>query len=426
MPKALHGTSHVFAYIFAIAGAVQDERLSQIAFDEIHEIIKRVAIAMQTTREIESGKRYRDYRKMAQEKAFMREATNKTVQAMILWGLLRRLATVEGRKKERLYYIEPKLHTIGEQLSQKRLRKARLIIFDRILDSERDSAFTPDLFIRIRDSSLISEGELSEYDLPTDGVFKMTPNLLRNYLKVGQVDFRMITYWCEELNLLNVFNPRILDIKSPQEVYSTVWLASTDELSSLYERVVSGDPEIRSFGDLNSAKLLELLKAVRSENGHLVPLVGSRFRVSENRTIIESVEEPYTSELIVIGEKGKSRGLIHEELKGSENIYLFSSRNVSIETFTSVLKKHYQSLRIRWKTPYVWISPLRALCCRTLMIGDEDFDIRLTHLYKASPEAFEFSKAATRAFRTRVRLFEKPFKLYGQPFRMIRLVDKLE
>ena len=424
MPKALHGTSQVFAYIFAIARAVYGERLSQITFDEIHRTIRKVAIAMQTTREIEAGKRYKDYRKMAQERTFMRAAADKTVSAMILWGFLKRPAPRDRGKKERWYYIEPELYSLGETLSQNRLRRAGLMVFDRILDSERDSAFTPDLLVRIRDSRAISEEKLSEYNLPTDGVFTNTPSLVRNYLKVGQVDFRMITYWCKELNLLNEFNPRILDIKSPHEVFLTMWLASTNELSSFYNRVVVGDPEIRSFGDLNCARLLELIKAVRAENNHLVPLSGSQFEASENQSIIRSVEAPYTSELIVVGEKSKFRGLISGELEGFKNIYLLTSRHISNETFASTLKNHYQTLRTKWKTPYVWISPLRALCCRTLMIGDEDFDDMLTSLYKANPEAMEFSKAATRIFRTRVRLFEKPFKLYGQPFRMIRLVEQ--
>lgn len=234
----------------------------------------------------------------------------------------------------------------------------------------------------------------------------------------------MIIYWCKELNLLNEFNPRILDIKSPREVYLTVWLASTDELSSFYNRVVVGDPEIRSFGDLNCARLLELTKAVRAEDNHLVPLAGSQFEASENQSIIRGVEAPYTSELILIGEKSKFSGLIRGELEGFKNIYLLTSRHISNETFVSTLTNHYQTLRTKWKTPYVWISPLRALCCRTLMIGDEDFDDMLTSLYRANPEAMEFSKAATGIFRTRVRLFEKPFKLYGQPFRMIRLVKQ--
>lgn len=281
MPKALHGTSHVFAYIFAIARAVHGERLSQITFDEAHKIIRKVAIAMQTTREIEAGKRYKDYQKMALERAFMRVATDKTVNAMILWGFLKRPAQRDHGKKERGYNIEPELYILGEKLSQNRLRSAGLVLFDRILASERDSAFTPDLLVRIRDSRAISEEKLSEYNLPTDGVFTNTPNLVRNYLKVGQVDFRMITYWCKELHLLNEFNPRILEIRSPHEVYLTMWLASTDELSSFYNRVVVGDPEIRSFGDLNCARLLELTKAVRAEDNHLVPLSGSKFEPSE-------------------------------------------------------------------------------------------------------------------------------------------------
>jgi len=425
MPKALHGTTHVFDYIFAIANFVYNEKLSKISFDEIHKIIKKVAIAAQTTREIEAGKKWRDYRKKAQEKTFMREAADKTVSAMILCGFLKRPAQQEkSEKKERWYYVKPELHVLGEELSQKRLRNARLMVFDHTLQSERDSAFTPDLLVKIRDSKKKSGEKLSEYNLPAEGVFEETPYFVRNYLKVSLVDWTMITYWCQELSLLNVFNPRILDIKLPEEVYLTVWLASAHELSSFYDRVSAGDPEIRSFADLNCARLLETIRAVRPENGRLIPLAGPQFEVSENQFILKSVDNPYASELILVGERSKFRGLVRGGLKEFENIHLFHPKYISSDTFAETLKRHYHTLRTQWKTPYVWIAPLRSLCSRALMVSDENFDNMLTDLYKAKPEAIEFSKAATGIFRKRVRVFEKPFKLYGQPFRMIRLVDR--
>jgi len=424
MPKALHGTTHIFDYILALASVAHNERLGRITFDEIHRIIKKVAIATQTTREIQAGKKWKDYRKMALEKTFMRTAAKKTASAMVIWGFLKRPTPNERTAKtERWYYVRSELQDLGKELSQKRLRKARLMMFDHILQSERESAFTPDLMARIRDSKTKYQEELSEYNLPTEGVLAQTPNLIKNYLKVSQVDLTMITYWCQELNLLNIFNPRILDVRLPEEVYLTVWLASANELSSFYSRVVARDLEMRSFSDLNCAKLLEAMNAVRIENGDTIPLAGPQFDISENPFTLKSFDDPYASELIVIGEKPKFRGLVRGRLKEFEDTYLLCSRHISKDTFCEKLKKYYHTLRAKWKTPYVWISPLRALCCRALMVSDEDFDNMLTNLYKEKPEAIELSKAATGIFRTRVRLFEKPFKLYGQPFRMIRLVE---
>jgi hypothetical protein len=292
------------------------------------------------------------------------------------------------------------------------------------LHSEKDSAFTPDMLVKIRDSKMEPPEGLSEYDLPTDGIFVQTPSLIANHLEVSQVDFTMIAYWCQELNLLNVFNPRILEVKLPEEVYLTVWLASADELVSFYDRVLAGDFEIGSLAELNCAKLLEAMKAIRIENGRLIPLAGPRFEISENQLSLKSLEDPYAAELIMIGEKSKSRCLLRRELKGFERIHFLCPRCTSGDAFAETLKKYYHTLRTKWKTPYVWISPLRALSCRALMISDEDFDSMLTDLYKSKPEAIEFSKAATGIFRIRVRIFEKPFKLYGQPFRMIRLVER--
>jgi hypothetical protein len=424
VPKALHGTTHIIDYTFALANVVHDERLSRITFDQIHKVIKRVAIAKQTAREIEAGKKWRDYRKKSLEKTFMREAAEKTASAMVRWDFLKRPTPKErSGKEERWYFVRPELNVLGEKLSQKRLQEASLMIFDSILRSERDSAFTPALLIQIRDSKIKSQEQLLEYSLPSEGVIEETPGYLRNYLKVGQIDFSMITYWCQELSLLNVFNPKILDIKLPEQVYLTVWFASLSELSSFYDKVFAGDMRIRSFSDLNCAKLLEKIEAVRVENGRLTAMAGPRFEIRENRFIRTSIKDPYLSELILIGEKSRFRELVRKDLEEFVNIHLLSPRHISTEAFVDTLRKYYGTLKSKWRTPYVWIAPLRSLCSRALLTSDEDFDNMLTNFYKTNLDTVEFSKAATGIFRKRVRVFEKPFKLYGQPFRMIRLVE---
>lgn len=425
MPKALHGTTYVFSYIFAIARFVYEERLTSISFDEMHRRIKKFAIDVQVAKEIEAGKKWRDYRKKAQEATFMREAADKTITAMVRWGFLERPTPGEtGKKREREYYVKPRLHAIGQELVQERLQKARLLIFDRILQSERDTAFAPQLLVKIRDAHTISElGR--EYALPADGVIQSTPAFVRNSLKIGQIDFNMTISWFQALKFLNVFDPKVLDTKLPQEIYLTAWLATEEELSSFYRKITSGNTETKSFTELNCMKLLEIIEAIRVENGQFIPLMGESLKIRENKNVQQSLNDPYVSNLTLIGDTPRFQGLATTDMKDVRNVYYLFPRQISTGTFAGILRKYYETLRIKWKSPYVWISPLRALCCRSLMIDDDYFDGMLTQLYKQRPEAFEFSKAATGIFRKRVRVFEKPFKLYGNPFRMVRLVEHL-
>jgi hypothetical protein len=426
MYKALHGTQYIFDYLFAIARVVCYEDLATITFDDIHRIIKKLAISLQTTKEIEAGKKWRDYRKKALEPTFMKEATDKTIAAMILWGYLERPSPTEkSSRKERWYYVRPSLLKIGEAILKEKLHKAKLMLFNSILQSERESAFTPQLLTRIRDSSTKSELE-KEYKLPTDGVIQWSTHFVRNHLKISQLDFKNIISWYQELGFLNVFDPKILDINLPKEIYLTIWLATDGELSSYYDKIVEGKAQIKSFADIHCMSLLENIKAIRLENDHPKPLMGKFLEIDKNQLIQESLRNPFESKLILIGEKSRFRGIVTTEVKQMEKIYLLFPKQVTLDDFSETLKKHYDILRVKWKSPYVWISPLRALCCRTLMITDSSFDDMLIQLYEREPEALEFSKAATGIFRKRVRVFEKPFKLYGNPFRMIRLVKNIE
>jgi len=423
--KSLHGTTYVFDYITAISKTIHDESLSSITFDEIHHIIKTFAIRVQATREIEAGKKWRDYRKKSQEPAFMREAADKTVSAMIRWGFLEGSPQAgKARKIERSYRVKPRLQAIGHAVFSGEFREAKLMIFDRILRMEKESAFTPQLLVKIRDSTTKSIAE-TEYGLPTEGVIQFSAVLLKSKLGVGQVDFRMIVSWFEELELLNGFNPRVLDVKEAEEIYPTSWVATEAELLSFYSQVAKGNYKTESLRDLSCSRILEAIGALKSENDQPIVVSGEQFKVRECSAVKNSLLDPYGSKLVLIGEGLKFQGLISREIRAVDNMYLLLPTQPSFESFVKTLSKYYNVLRMKWKTPYVWISPLRALCCRSLMISDELFDDLLTQFYKRTPESMEFSKSATGIFRKRVRIFEKPFKLYGNPFRMIRLVENV-
>jgi len=422
MPKALHGTTYVLDYIATVAKAVHDERLTSITFTEIHQIIKRYAIRVQATREIEAGKKWRDYRKKSQEPTFMREAADKTASAMVRWGLLDRVPKKEkSERSERSYEVKPRLKAIGEAVSSEQIRKAKLITLDRILRSERESPLTPKLLVRIRDSTLTSYVE-TEYELPSQGVIQWSAAILRSKLGVSEVDIKMITSWFQALELLNVFNPRVLDVKQAQEIYLTLWIATEAELLSFYSRIVDGTYKIESLKDQSCLRILEAFGAIRSDKNRLAALVGESLRISEIEAVRKSLADPFTSNLMLVGESSKFQGLLYGEIESLESIYVLHPRQPSLDSFIVVLKKYYEKLKTKWKSPYVWIAPLRALCCRSMMISDHEFDDLLTQFYKQTPDSIEFSKAATGIFRKRTRVFEKPFKLYGNPFRMIRLV----
>jgi len=300
-------------------------------------------------------------------------------------------------------------------------------LFDRILRTERESEFTPQTLMKIRNSTIPSESlELkTNYSLPYDGTIPWSSSFVRSNFEATSIDFKLIISWFQQLRILNIFNPLIVDIKAPQEIYLTAWIATEGELAQFYDQVQKGKQELSSSVSQNCARLLEIIEAVKVKDGLLEANSGNSLKISENLRIRNSLINPYNPNLFLIGEKGKSRYLITSPAKQIERMFVLAEKDASMIAFRSILTKFYVILKKKWKTPYVWISPLRALCCRSIMISDERFDQKLTQLYEAKPEAIEFSKAATGIFRTRVRIFEKPFKLYNNPFRMIRLVENI-
>ncbi len=428
MPKALHGTTYVFDYILAIAQHVFVEKTSHISYDEMYNIMKTFAIRVQVEKEIEAGKRYKDYRKKAQDPSFLREAADKTVAAMTLWGMLERYSVVgSSGKKEKRYRANRRLYEIGEAILSKKADKARIIIFDRILRSEEESEFTPQTLTRIRDSTISSEFTefKTNYALPDQGVIPWSAGFVRNNFQTSPIDFKLIISWFQELRILNVFNPRIIGIKMPQEIYLTAWIATDEELTDFYNQIIEGRRDFNSFASQNCLRLLEIIGAVEVNGDRIDPASGNSLKINENSLVKNSLVDPYDSKLVLVRERDKSRYLISATPKQVGRMFMIVEKDVNMGIFRLILSKYYNILKKTWKTPYVWISPLRALCCRSIMISDECFDLKLTQLYEEKPEAIEFSKAATGIFRSRVRIFEKPFKLYNNPFRMVRLVENL-
>lgn len=418
MPKALRGTTYVFDYIFAIAKYASDERASELSFDEVHTIIKKYAIRIQGEKEIEKGRRYRDYRKRALDPSFMKEAADKTVTAMVRWGLLERKQPLGTNKREKRYVIRSRLSEIGEALSSGLDRKARLIVFDRILRSEKDSTFNPDILFKIRES-IISSGLEENYSLPKEGALQWSSG------SFSTRDFKTAIVWFQTLRLINIFDPKILDIKLPQEIYLTSWLATYDELIDFYNKKGEEPKEKTAFVSRNCKEILKTLKAANLEDDSSKLSYSSLFFKFSRHGYQNDSISAYDFDLITIGVKGNSYFLMTPKSSKTEKMYVLLERDATMDDFRNLLTKHYETLKTKWRTPYVWIAPLRSLCCRSLMISDECFDGKLTRLYQQKPEAIEFSKAATGIFRSRVRVFEKPFKLYSNPFRMMRLVEKI-
>jgi hypothetical protein len=423
--RALHGTTYVIDYILAVANVAFSEKCDKISYEDIHKIIKDVAIKAQIAQEIDAGKRYHDYRKKSQEdENFMREAADKTVSAMITWGLMERIPSeAKETKKARRYHVKQTLHAIGQETNRSQTDAARLILFDRMLRSEKETAFNIDFFLKIRDSHSSSNVSV-EFKLPDEGVILWSAANLRNNFEISQPDFNILTVWCKQLGLLNIFDPKALEITGPKEVYLSVWIASVSELAAYCEKGTPASRTDVSSVDKNCDKILKKIGATYDNQNNIVTLCGFPLDISNNEFVLRNLNTSLSSDLLVVGERKKTQQLIfNKKMANFEKVYLILRKQPSLDEFTKTLIQNYNQLKITLKTPYVWISALRSLCARSLQITDKQFDDFLVQYYRLKPEAMEFSKAATGYFRRRVRIFEKPFKLYEQTFRMIRLVD---
>jgi hypothetical protein len=354
----------------------------------------------------------------------MWEAADKTISAMVHWGLIERIPSEEKiPRKGKRYQIKPILLTIAQETNRQQTYASRLLLFDRVLRSEKDTAFNIGFFLKIRDSQFSSEVS-NELNLPKTGVILSTANNLRMYLGISQLDFNILTSWCKQVGFINIFDPKSLEISSPKEVYLTVWIASVSELTSYYNRLISGRDIENSYLNKNCEMILEHLNYLRNGKTNFIHQASQTLDIRNNEILLKSLNSPFQSDLLILGEKNKNQKiLLNHKIPNSEEIYLFLRKQLSLDDFVKELRNNYNKLKIRFKTPYVWIAPLRSLCARSLQITDKQFDDLLVQYYRSKPEAMEFSKAATGFFRRRVRIFEKPFKLYGQTFRMIRLVE---
>lgn len=410
-------------YILAISQVALSIRDGALTFQHIHNIILRTAISIQRKKTIDAGKAWRNYDKQARSPTFLRVAANKTIRTMINWGLLKKV----GKK---VYDPTNDLLEIGNYVSEKREIEYKRHILDSMVRNEPELAFTPSRYlIPIRDFILPASFSTNLENLPDREAFPRTASHIKKVLKVNMVDFDMMSVWGQFFNFTNVFNPKIINIDNVKQFYLTCWVASVAELNHTYKMIAENGKVALSDLQLNSTRRglehsITLLKQLN--------LIDFQQRMAKVKTPIPQaptlgilVKKLAKTGATIISEDNKDRGIKIRENLNPANVFVILPRKVSDKEFNITLARHYRFLKKRFGSPYVWISQLRALCCRELGIQDQIFDESLTASYHKRPEKFEFSMIGGDATRGRIRPFGKPFRLHDQIFRIIRLEDQL-
>jgi len=410
-------------YIVAISQLALRMKDHAFTFPQIHNIVLRRATEIQKMKTIEAGKAWRDYDKQAKSPSFLRMAAKKTIRAMIRWGLL-------AQKKEELYAATNDLLEIGKYVSERKEPDFRRQILDNMIRNEPELSFSPSRYlIPIRDFILPVSFSAELEDLPLEEAFPRHAPIVKRVLKVNMVDFGIMSIWGQFFNFTNEFSPKIIDVEDVKQIYLTCWIASLAELDRVYKvvlengKVALSDIQLESIGGSlkHSLAILKERNWIDIKQG-MVRVKTSVFRAS---ILGRAAKELTVTDAIMISEDDEGRGIEIRENLNPSKVFVILPRKVSEQRFNTSLMKHHQFLQRMLKSPYVWISQLRALCCRELGIQDQIFDEALTASYQKCPEKFEFSMIGGDVTRGRFRPFGKPFRLYNQTFRMLRLEDSL-
>jgi hypothetical protein len=415
-------------YILEISKAALDAREHALTFPQIHNIIVQKAIEIQRMKTIDAGKAWRSYDKQAFSPTFMKVAATKTIRAMISWGLFEK----EGKNT---YVASEDLLEIGKSVLERREISYKRHIIQNMIRNDSELVFTPSRYlIPIRDFRLPARLLKGLEYFPSEEAFPRTSLDVKRILEVNMVDFDMMSTWGQFFNFTNEFNPKILDVEGAKQIFLACWIASVADLAHVYKMISrSGEvAESDSRGALTN-KALEHSKTILEELGliqaHEIQQIRARTEVKTSnrrtptpRTLAEQLKE---TDGIIVSEDERARGIWIREDVNPAKVFVILPRKVSDQVFTVSIVKYYRHLKEGLGSPYVWVSQLRAMCCRELGIQDQVFDESLMHTYSKQPDKFEFSMIGGDASRGKIRPFGKPFRLYDQIFRMVRLEDHL-
>ena len=387
--NALVGSTFTPSYAVSIARKVVQEDYPEISREKIQMMIQEQAVNDQGSREIETGRKWRDYEKKKGSKTFMFQATRKTVQSMVKWGLLE-----VADAKSSLYRPTDDMKDLGS-IGQKDEQSAIAKLYVLSMRGGPSATLSPihDL-IPIRENEIAMSEPMRQVGLPTKEVVILDSSI-RNVLARSLFDSEILAQWGQYYALLNIIDFSVVNHDYAPQMHLTTWVSTIAELQ--------GETDSKTATTHRRA----ILKALNLSSWNEQAAALLRKRSLALRTI-------------VVSEDNKNWSKDDPYVGFPEKVSVIVQRLPSRDDFRDSLKIIYNYLLSLSPSQYVWITALRALVCRRLMVSERTFDDLLVAFYNENPDRIEFSTTAGSLSR-KLRRFDKAFSLYGQRYRMVRL-----
>ena len=385
--KAIVGSTYTPQYVLSIANEIVQRNSQELTDWQIQELIQRQAMEDQREREIQTGRKWRDYQKRQGTKEFMYRATRKTIRPMLAWRLLQPIG--DGK-----YHATKDLVDLGES-RLKSYSDAVKLLYGITLRSDRTASLSPtEDLIPIRDSSASSKAVVPGVEMDMKSVLLMEKSILKNTIGRSVFDSDILLSWGQFFGLLNAFDPSTLGLEGAKQMFPSFFVATIAELQKS-----TGNPNDRH-------DIVYLRNALKSHSSSDL-----------GKALTSMTPEGWW----VVSEDERSRGQVMEIMDlDPAKVTVLAPRKPQPKDFDRAMKESYCWLLKSAATPYVWITSLRNLVCRLLLISGQTFDDSLRSMYDDNPDSLDFSTTAGSLTR-RLRRFEKAFSLYGQKYRMIRL-----